>query len=278
MVLGRLTRGALNLGRRVLRQIGRNRDPDAEHPPGWTNQVDMDTRFQRFRELEQDFRDRVRDLNRRAVSGEITVPEWQALYGVEIRTYQVTSRVVGAGGFGSLTDDDLRDMERITRDELQYLDRFARGLDPDNLNEQMMNIRGQMYSGAGRESFERGAASSQGVPRLPFYPRQGTDCRGNCQCHWEIKPLEGDGNFDCFWERSPVDSCEVCINREIVCNPLEIRGGTYQTPSGRRLWAKSGTLESLWKLLTQVDPTMKDVPQIARDYFVQDDGTIVIMG
>lgn len=51
----------------------------------------------------------------------------------------------------------------------------------------------------------------------------------NCGCSWEVQTLDATkGDFDAYWRRSKDDSCDTCLERERLWNPVEIRGWELQ--------------------------------------------------
>lgn len=189
-------------------------------------------------QFQRDFEQRTGILARRLATGELNVQQWRGLMAIEIRNLHVAARVMGAGGFGNLTEADLVAIEKAVREQLNYLTRWAQQLGSmDSISEDQVRIRASLYGGASNETYFRAYVAAAGVPDLPFYPAQKTECRTNCGCGWDIKPLEGQGNFDAYWRRHKNDSCTTCIARERACNPLQIRGGSYEPPSGANLYA-----------------------------------------
>ena len=63
---------------------------------------------------------------------------------------------------------------------------------------------------------------------LPAMPGVRTSCHSNCKCNWDIRKLEGEGNWDCHWRISAVESCDECLQRQRVFNPLQVRNFIVQ--------------------------------------------------
>lgn len=230
-LLGGIRRGVDQFMQELAQDLQTPR-PVADAPPSPVNEARRERIMLAFQE---DFQDRARVLVDRVTSGSLTVPQWRAQMALEIRNLHFSAAVAGAGGFGNLSADDLARVEQVTQEQLIYLNRWAQQLAgysvDDLLNEKdYMQVRAAMYGGASNASYSKALIKAAGVPDLPFYPAENTECRNNCKCSWDIRPLETQGEFDCYWRRSPVDSCKTCVYRERVASPLEVRQGVIILP------------------------------------------------
>lgn len=213
-------------------------------------------------QFQRDFDDRTALINKRLVEGDIRLSQWQGLIGIEIRTLHLSAAVTAVGGFANLTPSILLEVERTVQIQLNYLRAWAQQLAgqmttldgaPDELSETQLNNRVKLYGGASNATFQKQLVASYGVPELPFYPAERTDCMTNCGCAWDIVQLEGEGNYDCFWRRGKTDSCNTCRYRERVANPLQVRGGALQGRWGNeafsmraKVWSKASLIYNLF--------------------------------
>lgn len=202
--------------------------------------------------FQRDYEERAHVLVDRLVANDITLNTWLSLMATEVRTLHTSAAVAGVGGFGNLQPADLRRIEVATQTQLAYLRAWGRQLaTTEDYDERQMKVRASLYGGASNETFSKAQVGSLGVPDLPFYPAENTECRTNCGCAWDIQPLEGDGNFDCYWRRGKNDSCKTCIARERKASPLRVRGGVItERPTGRDLIAARsahGLVDILWE-------------------------------
>jgi hypothetical protein len=84
----------------------------------------------------------------------------------------------------------------------------------------------RMYAGALRASAF--TAVTRGLP-LPAMPCEGTLCHTNCKCSWNVVDIDADaGDHDAYWIRGAKDSCQTCVVRAMMWNPVQIRGGILQ--------------------------------------------------
>lgn len=222
----------------------------------------MDTRRSALNTLKGQHNERVAAINRRLAGGSIDVAQWRGLMNIEIRSLHFNGRVIAKGGVGALTPADIAAVEQHTAKQMAYLNRWAGQLaQQETISEAALNVRGRMYTGAVSETYEAGLAAALGV-ELPFMPADRTDCRTNCGCNWRIVELDGVGDFDAYWVRSLDDSCDTCITRERVCNPLQIRGGVYNLPVVPGLFSRSGGADD-WLQFDTVQEVTAYIEQIA---------------
>lgn len=69
-----------------------------------------------------------------------------------------------------------------------------------------------MYVAAGASSYERGRGGAFRGLTLPTYPAEGTICRSNCRCRWDI--TETDAQWECYWQLGgAARNCATCTGR-----------------------------------------------------------------
>lgn len=180
-----------------------------------------------FRRYANYFTSQVERLNAGLVDGRITIEEWQLAMRTEIEQLNTTAYVIGRGGVGEMDSEDINQLNTIVDRQLAFVDNWANELKSGGMPSQAaMNSRAGLYLGSANAAIERGSTERLGVPALPFYPAEDTQCHGNCRCRWNIVAVPG--GFDCTWERAADDSCPTCLAREAVANPLQIRNGIVQ--------------------------------------------------
>jgi hypothetical protein len=204
-------------------------DPARIPPP-----VEKPKRNDALLKLRQSYDDRANDLAKQLAEGKLTVAQWHNDMDREVRLLHTGSRVAGAGGFGALGPEDMAETERMIQEQQGYLDRWAKELKAGDtpLSEAGIAARARMYGSAANTTFDKAETAAIGMPTLPAYPGEESDCMVNCRCHWVIKKLDGSGNWDCFWKMNPaVENCDVCRARARTWSPLKIRNGEVQAYS-----------------------------------------------
>jgi len=191
-------------------------------------------RAQRMEDYRSEYNATSRNLARRLANGSLELDDWYRRMKTEIYTLHVNSTVIGVGGWGKLSGEQMAITQEMIARQMLYLENWYRQLqamDIKDLNENQIAARAKLYGGASSETFEKAMTISYGLPILPFYPADRTICRTNCGCRWEIRKLSGDGNYDVYWRRAKDDSCDTCLTREAKVGgstPLRIRNGEIQ--------------------------------------------------
>lgn len=223
----RLWRGAREGAGQFARELAEDASGPSsrgrQRPP---EQLPEQERPRIMEQYQRDFNERTRDLAERVAGGDISIREWRAQMTVEIRNLHVSAHVAGAGGFGALTQDDLDAIDRKTREQFVYLDRWAGQMQIQQaLNENQLANRARLYGESSSSSFEAGKLSSVGIKQsLPQLPGDGqTRCRTNCKCFLDIQQVEG--GFDVYWKLREAEHCPDCTRLARTWNPLRIRDG-----------------------------------------------------
>lgn len=102
-----------------------------------------------------------------------------------------------------LSRAERKDLQKAVDAQLKYLDGFAADLKAGKLTPAQANARAALYAGPARTTY-----SQARFPNLPFYPGQGTECKGNCRCSWE-QHEEGY-----YWRLGAAEHCPTCVSRE----------------------------------------------------------------
>jgi len=92
-------------------------------------------------------------------------------------------------------------IKELVSAQIDYLRGFASAL--DGLSEAQIAARAALYAGAVRTTYSRTR-----FPRLPFYPGEGTECKGQCKCSWQDN---GDGSYT--WVLGAAEHCATCRGR-----------------------------------------------------------------
>lgn len=187
------------------------------------------------------FKERMNNLAVALSRGDITLDEWSSTMQEEIRQHTLQGRVLAVGK-KNLDANDLLEVQRDTEEQLMYFENWRSELavdygkeDFEGFDAKALARRGRLYANANRKGFEISITQKIGLPRLPVYPTQRSDCGSLCGCHWAIFPIEPRlGHYDCYWGLGDAASCDQCDTRYNVWNPLKVRYGKimpyYNTP------------------------------------------------
>ena len=108
------------------------------------------------------------------------------------------SKLIGAQ---ALPKAERETLKGLISAQLDYLRGFAGAL--DGLSEAQIAARAALYAGAVRTTYSRAR-----YPKLPFYPGEGTECKGQCKCSWQDN---GDGSYT--WVLGASEHCATCQGR-----------------------------------------------------------------
>lgn len=157
------------------------------------------------------------DLAERLVSrladDEIDVGTWQ----IEMRQLlrdAFADQLRAAAAPGTPTSSDYLMLGPLLKTQYDYLEGFARDIAAGLMTFDQIAARARLYVGASREAYWRYATRGA---KLPAYPGDGSsECLGNCGCEW-VETEPGSGVWK--WQRGKDDSCDTCIEREIIWSP-----------------------------------------------------------
>lgn len=164
-------------------------------------------------------------------TGQITVEEWIDQITEIIFIYHMAAWMTGSDNIDP-TDEELATIADFLADEMAYLGGFRDALLAEPADIELpgkYRPRIDQYALAVRVAFFIGYAYGFGV-NLPFQPGERTQCHRQCKCYWsidEIDPVAGD--YDATWHLGIADHCETCVARAFGCNPLEVRGGIWNS-------------------------------------------------
>lgn len=215
------------------------------------------------RYVDSAFKPRVSQLVGALAAGRISVDEWERAMTVEIDFVTVTAAALGKGGVDTLDDADYAVIRQWTAEQHAYLKAWANELrekaDGKGLlllaaltvgggavaqaatgaiSAAGLIVRALAYAKSAQSLLAVAATLALGMPILPAYPRDNSSrCLFNDACTWEIVPT-GAKSWDCYWRLSiGVESCENCLRRADVWNPLRIVDGVIQPYSSIGLFA-----------------------------------------
>ncbi len=157
---------------------------------------------------------------------------WLSAMRTAIRTGHTAAFIAGLRERGrrvrdasDMTKDELATLRGLIDAQLEYLTGFATDLGAGTMTPAGTAARAAMYARATRGTYYSGATF--GLP-LPAMPCEGTQCRANCRCSWDVTTLDGDGNADAYWRIGANDNCQTCIQRAADWAPVRVRGGVLQ--------------------------------------------------
>lgn len=176
--------------------------------------------------LQKVLRTALRAIAQQYVDGTLSEAQWYRRTVDLVNGGITAATILGKGGFSRLTREDTQAIEAESQVQTDYLNRFRRDL--PTLSPAMAVNRVGLYANATTNRYWTAHTRAVGLPLLPAMPGVRTECGSHCKCNWQIIPLAGQGNWNLYWRLSAVESCETCIRRQRVFNPLQIRNGVVQ--------------------------------------------------
>ena len=147
--------------------------------------------------------------------------EWQRQFERAIIEHHAAAYFAGQGT-NTLTAKGDAELGLLLQTQLDYLAGFAEAVDA--LTPAQAAARAALYAGPLRATYSRGQLA---LWDLPYHPGEGTPCRGNCQCRWDIvvEDLE-ELNAHATWVLGAAEHCDGCAAR--AARRYVIRGGVVQ--------------------------------------------------
>jgi hypothetical protein len=124
------------------------------------------------------------------------------------------------GGRGHMTQSDYGKVGAMVKAQYQYLQQLEQRLKDGKLSAAQLAYQLKAYVTATKTAFEAGKVASYGVPSLPAYPGQGSECLYNCKCRWNI--VDTPDAWECTWTLSAAEHCPTCLRRAAEWNPLRV--------------------------------------------------------
>lgn len=165
-------------------------------------------------------KDPVNVLAGQIANRQISIQQWTESMRNEIKTNFINEYLLAHGGRESMTQADWGRIGQMVRTQYQYLDNFAADVAGGDMSEKAIAARARMYVEASSQAFERGKVAARGMPDLPAYPTEGTQCRANCACSWDIH--ETADAWLCYWRLGAAEHCPDCSERASTWAPLVI--------------------------------------------------------
>ena len=132
---------------------------------------------------------------------------------------------LGAGGRNNLSQRDWGKIGAMLKKQYGqngYMKGLLEQINSGQITPAQANARLKMYVNSANQALWKGI--TRDMPELPAYPGDGsTVCLTNCQCTWEIVPVEG--GFNCYWRLGVAEHCEDCVQRSQEWNPLFVPYG-----------------------------------------------------
>lgn len=152
--------------------------------------------------------------------GQLTLDQWY-----ELMQRQVTNAHARLARIGKGAPLDAADFDRLNariQGQWEYLNNWR-----DELRSGMIfrDDRARLYVNAGKSSLQEAFAAQIGLPPMPVYPGERSECQTNCKCTWRYERLPGNGNWNCTWILRPAEHCPNCMARADLWNPIQVRGG-----------------------------------------------------
>lgn len=149
---------------------------------------------------------------------------WRDQVAQQLTRYALAAYMAGSGG--ELGPAGQAQVKQAVEFQIRFLDRFRLEMQSAAAWQRGWEARAASYANSVKAPYWRG--QTRMLP-LPAMPAEGTQCRGNCGCSWEIVVVdEARGDYDCYWKRGKGDSCQTCVVRSAEWGPLRIRGGEIQ--------------------------------------------------
>lgn len=173
-------------------------------------------------------------------NGTVTLGQFDGAMRSAIRQHHLAAAVVAEGGTANATPQTLALAQQQVNAQLAYFDNWISELRQQAAagklpSAEYLAHRARLYGKAAGETASRAGIQAQGLPMLPFYPKQATKCRVGCKCRWDVRVVDAvNGSYDCYWVRSADESCRTCLARSRAANPLRVRRGEIVNPEKYR--------------------------------------------
>jgi len=206
----------------LLARIGRRTPEAIPGAPVRVGQIDRAA----FAALETDLQAAFDSINAQFANGQIDLTTWYNTMRGEIVRAHAQYAQLGKGA--GLDAGDLERLNERIRRQWEFLngwrDELAAGRE---MNVEAMQQRGRMYLDSAQASLWEASTAAAGMPILPAYPKEKSECRSNCRCYLRIEQT-GANSWHVFWRLRPAEHCPQCLRRSEVWNPLRIENGVIQ--------------------------------------------------
>lgn len=163
----------------------------------------------------------------RWAAGQISLAEFERLFKAELKDAYIFA-VWTANGQTSGSQADYGLAGRRLRDQYQFMHGFFGDIEAGKLTPDQIKARAGLYAKSSGQMLEQLGISEDDLPRLPYYPKDGsTQCKTNCNC--TIGKQRVENGWDVTWELNPGETCEDC-RRRASGSPLRVRFGKILNP------------------------------------------------
>lgn len=189
--------------------------------------------------------DRADELTTQLWDGRVTLAGWRRGMRDMLKETYTIQYVLAKGGRGMMTPRDWGILGQMLRGQYEALNDFTKQLAGGKyaIGEiGRAKWRSRLYVDSSAQAFERAKTETHGLPRLPYYPGDGsTVCVTKCKCQWVIRQRQN--TIEAVWTLGAADHCTDCIiraARHSAKNPLVFlrvdgRGWAMSLPSIKAL-------------------------------------------
>lgn len=164
-------------------------------------------------------------------NGTVTLGQFDGAMRSAIRQHHLAAAVIAEGGTANATPQTLALAQQQVNAQLTYFDNWISELRQQAAAGKLpsadyLTNRARLYGKAAGETASRAGIQVQGLPMLPFYPKQATRCKVGCKCRWDVRVIDAvNGSYDCYWRMGEAEHCPTCKARARLANPLRVRRG-----------------------------------------------------
>jgi hypothetical protein len=135
-----------------------------------------------------------------------------------LKNAYVAEYTLGKGGVERMTQSDYGRLGNLLKAQYGYLRGYLDDLSNGKETRGQAANRARNFIGSARQAFSRGRAKGRDLD-LPYHPGDGgTECHGNCRCHWDIE--EDDTEVRAYWKISAAKPCAGCLSRASESSPF----------------------------------------------------------
>lgn len=178
-----------------------------------------------FAALLDEYNREVGALMTRLEGGSVSAAAWGDEMAGMLSKYAQAARMLGQD-VTELLPDALSALSDWLDEQLGYLDGFETVVKTVGEYNSAWLPRAEMYGASTYTQYWEGITGD--LP-LPAMPAQGTQCRSNCKCKWDIQWIDRQaGDADCYWNLGDAEHCQTCLTRSEQWHPVRIRGGMLE--------------------------------------------------
>lgn len=200
-------------------------------PPAAQPLPNPETVKSQLERLNLDYNSKVERLVDGFTQGTISFGQFDGALRSLIRQQHLAAAIVSEGGVENATPDTYALAQQQIDTQMGFFEAWMSELyeqftSGDLPSAEYLANRAKLYGKAAGETAARGSIQAMGLPTLPFYPGQGTQCKVNCKCSWSVRTQDVvNGSYDCYWTLGANEHCPTCLARSRAANPLKVRRG-----------------------------------------------------